>query len=267
VADKQLMGAVLNRVKRSRYLMRRLQYLDQQDPQTGSINQRAMLSHLNTAIDEYAGPQRSVVLLFLDIDWFRTLREQSGFAASELLITNLASMIRLEIGPAEHIARVGNASFVALLPGVSAATAESMSDRLGKVIAGQVFKLGTQSFSISVSIGVAPLTDAYPDADAWFIGAALACEIARSEAINRSYFHQSMSDRQLEQEQHASCARMLREALDSDALNYVYQPIAGLHGDCTAAALRNTTCWYASLTRMAMRYCRHVFCRSPRRKA
>lgn len=231
VADKQLVEAVINRVKRSRYLTQRLQYLDQQDPQTGLINQRALLSHLNASIDELSGAERSAVLLFIDIDKFRVLRDEVGFASSELLVTNMASIIRREIGATEHIARVGNASFVVLLPGVSPATAVSVSDRLSKVIASQIFKLGTQSFSMTVSIGVAPLTDSYNDGDSWLGGAALACDMARSDEINRCYLHEPRSDRQLEKEQDASCARLLRSSLDADALSCVYQPIASLHDD------------------------------------
>ena len=231
VNDSRLVEAVTNRVTRARQLGRHLQYLDQQDSQTGLINQRALLSHLNTAIDELSGAETASALLFISIDQFWKMRDEVGFAASELMIIKLASILRREIGPAEHIARVGNASFVTLLPGVSPGTAQSVSNRLLKVIASQTFKAGTHSFPLCVSIGVAPLADIYQTGDDWLSGAALACDIARSTGSDKSYLHQPRSDKQIEHEQHSHCANLIRSALDTDALSCVYQPIACLRGN------------------------------------
>jgi len=231
VDESQLVEAVTNRVKRARMLACRMQFLDQQDPQTGLINQRALLSHLNSAIGELAGAEATSSLLFIDIDKFWKLRDEVGFAWSELVMIKMASLIRRELGPTEHIARVGNASFVTLLPGVSPATALSLSNRLRKVIANQAFKADAQSFMLTVSIGLAPLSESYRSGDEWLSGAALACDIARSSGDNTSYLHQPESNSQVEQEQYESCAELLKAALEADAFSCVYQPIASLHGD------------------------------------
>jgi diguanylate cyclase (GGDEF)-like protein len=231
VAGNELIDAVANRVKRSRWLKQRLQYLGQQDPQTGLINQHALLSRLETAINELAGAEVSAALLFVEIDGFRALRDQSGITAAEQLVTHVAGIIRSEMGPTEQIARLGEASFAVLMPGVSSATAIAVSDRLRKTVTSKIFRAGNRSIPLTVSIGVAPLSENYRHGDQWFSGAAIACDIARNAGNDKSYLHQPVTDKQTEQKENNRCAELLRSALESDALRCVYQPIASLHGD------------------------------------
>lgn len=231
VAGNELIDAVANRVKRARWLKQRLQYLGKQDHQTGLINQHALLSRLETAINELAGAEVAAALLFVEIDEFRTLRDQSGITAAEQLVTHVAGIIRSEMGPTEQIARLGESSFVVLMPGVSSATALAVSDRLRKTVASRIFRAASRSIPLTVSIGVAPLTEYYQHGDEWLSGAAIACDIARNSGKDKSYLHQPASDRQSEQEENNRCAELLRSALESDALRCVYQPIASLHGD------------------------------------
>jgi len=231
VASSELIDAVANRVKRARWLKQRLQYLGKQDHQTGLINQHALLSRLETAISELAGAEVAAALLFVEIDGFRALRDQSGITAAEQLVTHVAGIIRSEMGPTEQIARLGESSFVVLMPGVSSATALAVSDRLRKTIASRIFRTASRSVPLTVSIGIAPLTEYYQHGDEWLSGAAIACDIARNSGKDKSYLHQPASDRQSEQEENNRCADLLRSALESDALRCVYQPIASLQGD------------------------------------
>ena len=231
VASNELIDAVANRVKRARWLKQRLQYLGNQDHQTGLINQHALLSRLETAINELAGAEVAAALLFIEIDQFRVLRDQSGITAADQLITHVAGVISSEMGPTEQIARLGEASFVVLMPGVSAATALAVSNRLRKTIASRIYRGRSRSIPLTVSIGVAPLSENYQHGDEWLSSAAIACDIARSSGNDKSYLHQPVSDRQSEQEENDRCADLLRSALDSDALHCVYQPIASLQGD------------------------------------
>jgi diguanylate cyclase (GGDEF)-like protein len=231
VAGNELIDAVANRVKRARWLKQRLQYLGKQDHQTGLINQHALLSRLETAINELAGAEVAAALLFVEIDAFRALRDQSGITAAEQLVTHVAGIIRSEMGPAEQIARLGESSFVVLMPGVSSATALAVSNRLRKTVASRIFRAASRSIPLTVSIGIAPLTEYYQHGDEWLSGAAIACDIARNSGKDKSYLHQPASDRQSEQEENNRCADLLRSALESDSLRCVYQPIASLHGD------------------------------------
>jgi diguanylate cyclase (GGDEF)-like protein/PAS domain S-box-containing protein len=102
--------------------MRQLAYLD---PLTQLPNRRLLLDRLGQAL-----AQRSATfgaLMFLDLDNFKPLNDQSGHEAGDLLLMEVARRLQTCIREADTVARFGGDEFVVMLSDLNTDRTESAS--------------------------------------------------------------------------------------------------------------------------------------------
>jgi diguanylate cyclase (GGDEF)-like protein len=126
------------------------------DPMTGFLN-RASLSEAAAhmfAITQPAG--RSVAMLTIDIDGFRTINDLYGHIAGDGLLRAVAAVMRTALPTDAVVARTGGETFAAIFPydpkapWAANVVAERILDRLGKP-----FNLGGAYTEVSASGGLA----------------------------------------------------------------------------------------------------------------
>jgi diguanylate cyclase (GGDEF)-like protein len=138
-------------------------------PNRAFVEQRAqdLLSQARQPAAEVGG-QRSVAgFILLGLDGFTAIDEESGHAAGDLLLAQVARRLRLAVSPQDTVARWGGDEFAVLTE--SAASAEELADiaeRLSRSVASQPFRIGDTDLAITASMGVA-LADGSPAAHVW----------------------------------------------------------------------------------------------------
>lgn len=230
VAPEQLVAAVANRVGRAHALSRRIHFLSQQDPLTGLLNHRAFLGHLDNHVAEMQGGEVEAALIYIEVDQARNLRDKLGIAVADLLLADLAARIKERLYRASHLAYLMDGCFCALVRGIGLAEARELAEKLAATIAADVFSAERESVSMTLSLGISPLSAKYSDGAAWMSMAALACDIARQAGGNRVELQREVADDLAVKEHNARCAALLREALDGNKFYCLYQPIASLRG-------------------------------------
>ena len=230
IQPEQLVAAVSSRVGRARALTHRLQFLSQQDPLTGFLNQRALLGYLDQHLAELQGGQLNAALLYFEVDQYRALRDRLGLSAADLLLADLAARVKERLYRASRLAHFSDGSFCALLLDMDSLQARDAATTLCDQIAAGVFSTEHDSVPMTLSVGVSPLNARYTQAQDWLSAAALACDIARDAGGNRVEMHREAVDDLATRELHARCVEMLNAALLNDGFYCLYQPIASLRG-------------------------------------
>ena len=230
INPEQLIAAVSSRVGRARILTHRLQFLSQQDPLTGLLNQRALLGYLDQHLAELQGGQLTAALLYFEVDQYRALRDKLGLSVADLLLSDLAARVKERLYRASRLAHFSDGSFCALLLDMDALQARDAATKLCDQIAAGVFSTEHDSVPMTLSVGVSPLSARYSQAQDWLSAAALACDIARDAGGNRVEMHREAVDDLATRELHARCVEMLNSALVNDGFYCLYQPIASLRG-------------------------------------
>src|SRR4029079_18367777 len=113
-----------------------------------------------TALIEHAiNRGKSLSLLALDVDHFKSVNDENGHAVGDRVLQELSSRLKQSIRNIDMICRTGGEEFVIVLPNTNAETAAKVSDRMRTSISGTTFNVGAQAgpLTVTVSIGVAAL--------------------------------------------------------------------------------------------------------------
>lgn len=98
------------------------------------------------------GPPAS--LLMLDIDHFKKVNDTYGHQAGDVVLSNVAGLIRDTLRETDLFARYGGEEFVLLATGTEQDGALILAERLRTLIEGAVFTHGNNWIAVTISIGI-----------------------------------------------------------------------------------------------------------------
>jgi diguanylate cyclase (GGDEF)-like protein/PAS domain S-box-containing protein len=222
----QVVGAVMvfHDVRQERQLHRRLAYLASHDALTGFINRRELEERLSAALAAVkAEPGRSAALLYMDLDQFKVVNDTCGHGAGDLLLRQLADVLRARVPKSGALARLGGDEFAVLLSDCTVATASEIAESLREAIASFRFSWRDNALQVGVSIGIVPV-----DADSETVGtlmsaADVACYVAKDLGRNRIHVYEEGDA--AERHQEMQWVARINRALEEERFELFYQPI------------------------------------------
>ena len=93
----------------------------------------------------------------IDIDHFKPINDQFGHIAGDLVLKQMAAVIRGNLRREDLAARIGGEEFAIVLPETAAENACVFANTLREAIAAEIFVLGGEPRHLTVSIGIAGL--------------------------------------------------------------------------------------------------------------
>jgi diguanylate cyclase (GGDEF)-like protein len=124
------------------------------DPVTGLPNQRALAATIDAELARRLRSGRPCTMLFLDIDHFKRVNDTFGHATGDAVLRELGEVVTAELRAVDGFGRWGGEEFVAMLPGIDAAAAMPVAERVRAAVAAHDFR-GIGGSRMTVSIGVA----------------------------------------------------------------------------------------------------------------
>jgi diguanylate cyclase (GGDEF)-like protein len=129
------------------------------DPLTALPNRALFVDRVRVALDRSRRTGSAVAVLFLDVDGFKEINDSLGHSAGDRLLTILADRFRGLLRPMDTVARFGGDEFTFLFAGLDAETEAALVAQRISRSAGLPLRLADVQRSVSVSIGVAIVTD------------------------------------------------------------------------------------------------------------
>jgi diguanylate cyclase (GGDEF)-like protein len=129
------------------------------DPLTELFNRRGMGERLAAELERARRAHTHVGLLWLDVDWFKTINDSHGHAVGDAALKSVARSIQSVIRPYDVAARWGGDEFVVLLPEATPEALAALGERLRTVVAAATDLHGAQGqplhpgLRLSISIG------------------------------------------------------------------------------------------------------------------
>jgi two-component system cell cycle response regulator len=157
------------------------------DPLTGLYNRRYMSVHVGTMVDTAADRGKTVSVLALDVDHFKSVNDGFGHDGGDEVLKELARRIKANIRDIDLACRTGGEEFVIALPETGVEVAYKVAERLRRAIGGKPFNVGPDAgnLTVTVSIGVAELENAAESLDDIVKRADEALYRAKREGRNR----------------------------------------------------------------------------------
>jgi len=127
------------------------------DPLTGLYNRRYMESHVGTLVDRSAARGKSLSVLLLDIDYFKSINDTWGHDAGDDVLRDFSDRLRACIRGIDLACRYGGEEFVVVMPDTDIGVATMVAERIRRRVAGDKFPIqrGEKSIEVTISIGIA----------------------------------------------------------------------------------------------------------------
>ncbi len=157
------------------------EHLASYDPLTNVLTRRVFLEACEQELARCRRHGRSMALLLLDIDHFKTVNDTHGHQTGDRVLVDLVARIAALLRRPDQLARFGGEEFVLLLPETSQEEAITVAER----ILAHVAELREGLPPITVSIGVATNRPDEDQIDALLARADRALYKAKAEGRNR----------------------------------------------------------------------------------
>jgi diguanylate cyclase (GGDEF)-like protein len=135
----------------------KLRNIGLKDVLTGINNRRFFDQRLPEEISRSQRYQKPLSCLFIDVDHFKQINDTYGHANGDLVLKQVASMIRQTLRVTDVVGRYGGEEFTALLTETEESKALEVAERIRQRIEEHPIELSEQTAPITVSIGVAGL--------------------------------------------------------------------------------------------------------------
>lgn len=149
---------IQKRFNDERELKRQAELQAQTDYLTGVLNRRRFVESAEGELARAMRYQRSLSLLMFDIDHFKSINDTWGHAIGDVVLQQVAHLIRDALRGADIFGRTGGEEFAAVLVETEANAAAMVAQRLCSTIAdAEIVPQGTERIPVTISIGLAPL--------------------------------------------------------------------------------------------------------------
>jgi diguanylate cyclase (GGDEF)-like protein len=152
-AAAALGGLILGGIKASQ----RQSALSTTDGLTGLANHRHFQQMLGIALGQSYLEGEALSLILLDIDHFKAVNDNHGHLLGDLVLREIAYLLRRELPPGATAARYGGEEMAVILPGPQAVNAPAFAERMRQAIEHHEicdFTTGAR-LNVTVSLGVA----------------------------------------------------------------------------------------------------------------
>jgi two-component system cell cycle response regulator len=193
IDKNELLARVRTQVRRRRYTEQLRDNVQQSmelavtDPLTGLFNRRYMERHLATLVEKSAGRGKSISVLILDIDYFKSINDRFGHDAGDDVLREFADRMRTCVRGIDLACRYGGEEFVVVMPDTDLSVATMVAERIRRRIAGEPFPIqrGERAIEVTISIGIAARSSMHDDATAILKRADEALYRAKRDGRNR----------------------------------------------------------------------------------
>lgn len=129
------------------------------DPLTGLSNKGFMYLRLNIDIEKCAKRGREFSLAMIDIDRFKKINDTYGHLAGDMVLKEIAEILRENVRMSDLIIRWGGEEFAILLPETTEEGAADLVERIRKAIEDHDFGPEIGFTKVTISAGVVSFKD------------------------------------------------------------------------------------------------------------
>jgi diguanylate cyclase (GGDEF)-like protein/PAS domain S-box-containing protein len=223
-----VIGAVIvfHDVSATRAMSLQMEYSAQHDFVTNLPNRLLLNDRVTQSIALARRQQRSIALLFLDLDHFKYINDSLGHAVGDQLLQRVSKRLQANVRASDTVSRQGGDEFVILLSQI--AHPEGAADSAKKILLSlsAPYSIAGHDLHIDGSIGISIYPVDGGDAETLIKNADTAMYHAKKQGRNNFQFF--VAEMNLKSVQRQSLESSLRRAIERDEFLLHYQPKVNL---------------------------------------
>jgi len=213
-------------------LEEKLRQISSRDLLTGLYNRQFLMGALAENITKAVKNNETGALAYIAVDNFMGIKSQVGIAGTDLLLGDLANLLKEQVGEDSVLARMGDDAFCIMSqPGDKKTMAET-AERIRKAIEDNLFDIDGRTVPVTVSIGVVAITDNSPKAEELMARAhSTSAEVRKQEGHEQGNGVLVYTPQADSSEDQSSSIAEIQEALEQNRFRLLFQPIINLRGE------------------------------------
>ncbi|NQZ54698.1 MAG: EAL domain-containing protein [Piscirickettsiaceae bacterium] len=208
-----------------------LQLLRDHDFLTGLYSRTRFMDELETVAGKAGEGQGDAALLYIVIDDFLHIKDKIGLGASELVIKDVAELLRKDTAEEDVIARYSDQVFTVIIASDDDNDVQARAETYRKIIDNYVSQVN--QVDLQCSIGISRISERLSSAEAILDNADHACIQAQRAGGNQTARYQvdTIVQHAPNEGELAAWQQRLQKAIHYEGFCLFYQPIVSLHGE------------------------------------
>ena len=213
-------------------LEEKLKQISSQDLLTGLYNRQYLMDALAQAIATAGKDNKTGALAYIALDNFLSMKSQVGISGADLLLGDLATLLREQAGDEVTLARLSDDAFCVMCLPCDEASMESLCERIRKAVEDHLFDINGRTVPLTVSIGIAAITENSPKAEELMGRAHTAsADVKKQEGHERGNGILVYNPAEYESLDETNSVEAILKALDDNRFRLLFQPIINLRGE------------------------------------
>ncbi|MCK7546867.1 EAL domain-containing protein [Marinobacter koreensis] len=213
-------------------LEEKLRQISSQDLLTGLYNRQHMMSALGEAIARAGKENETGALAYIALDNFITMKSQVGIAGADLLLGDLASLLKETAAENMTLARLSDDAFSMMCQPCDEKAMAEQAEKVRKAVEDHLFDIDGRTIPLTVSIGVAAITENSPKAEE-LLGRAhtASADVRKQEGQQQGNGVLVYNPAEYESLDTSNSVEAIQKALDDNRFRLLFQPIINLRGE------------------------------------
>lgn len=197
---------------------------------TGLFTRSRLLKELDHVVAEAASGKSDLALMMIEPDNFKSLLDTIGIGSADLLLADMAGVLREFTDDNDPVGRLSDTTFAILFKRDSHDETARRAEAMRKRFEDKLFELANKSLSLTVSIATVMIGEKIANADAILGQATNKLKAAQAAGGNRVESFDPAAQDKADAEAERSRLDEIRHALKNNGFILFYQPIISLHG-------------------------------------
>jgi diguanylate cyclase (GGDEF)-like protein/PAS domain S-box-containing protein len=212
-------------------LEEQINYLHQHDLVTGLYNRQYFMEQLQQHLDAAINGGGHSVMLYISIDNFQNVRDTVGISGCDILINDIASILKENTSDNEQVCRFGAYAYSVLCHNKEKGAVEQNTARLLKRIENNISEIGNQSISATCSIAIYHIDENAPNNPNEIIARAeRTLDGVQKAGGNKANVYVPVAGEMTQAELDAEVVRKIKDAIAHNRVKALYQPIVSIAG-------------------------------------
>jgi len=188
------------------------------------------LAELDHVVAAAVAGKRDQAIVLLEPDKFNVILDTIGLGNTDLLLRDIATLLRKYIKDVHVTGRFADHTFGILMTEGNVEEVQKLTEILRKAFEEYIFEVDKQTIGLTVSMGVVLIGEKNANTTMILNQAQTALRGAQSEGGNRVKVLDPAAKDKAEEEKNRHWLQLIEEALAGDGFVLFYQPIISLHG-------------------------------------
>lgn len=212
-------------------LEEQINFLHQHDIVTGLYNRQYFMEEFQQRIDAAIRGETRSTLLYISIDNFQSVREAVGISGCDILINDIATILKDEAGENHLVCRFGAYSYTLLCTGKKKPDVTTLTQGILKKAEHHISEVGNQSITATCSISIYNIDEnSLNNANEIIARSERNLDKLQSSGGNRSELYVPAAGEMSQAEEDGEIAKLIKSAVADNSIQGLFQPIVSIGG-------------------------------------